>query len=136
MLEKKCVATVSNLVTTHADECLRLGLALPLALAHTRASSQTHTRIRTRTRMLAFALALAYMHTHGKHTPRKGRSEIWFIWYKIMSLFEENCMLLKNDWNPISLQERASKETMYPQKRQTCEHIVPVQISNNIQLRK
>ena len=33
-------------------------------------------------------------------------------------------VLLKNDGNPISLQERACKETTYPKKRQICEPIV------------
>ena len=32
----------------------------------------------------------------------------------LVNLLIENCVLLKNDENPISLQERACKETTYP----------------------
>ena len=39
---------------------------------------------------------------------------------------------LKNDGNPIPLQERACKETTYPKKRQICEPIVLDKTSNNI----
>ena len=37
---------------------------------------------------------------------------------------KENHTLLKSDGNPISSQERARKETTYPNKRQICEPIV------------
>ena len=52
------------------------------------------------------------------------------------SLYMENknYILLKNDNNSISLQERACKETKYPQKRQICEPIVLDKTSNNMQL--
>ena len=55
--------------------------------------------------------------------------------YHVNTYAKDDCFLLKNDESPISLQERACKETTYPKKREICEPIVLNKTSNNMQLR-